>query len=135
MLCMEKLLRTTLDSECILLPPKRKLVINAGLRKKLAMALVTRYSPNNLSMKILITTASKYIPTSVHQWGQVQICNRGNRFKSHALLKSRKHTCDCTHVKVSVHPVSFTIPFQLTDPVTSMKQRWIFMNARSTWHW
>ena len=131
---MEKLLRTTLDSEYILLPPKRKLVIDAGLRKKLAMALVTRYSPNDLSMKISITTASKYIPASVRQWGQAQIRNGGDRFKSRALLKSQKRTRDCTHVKVSVHPASFTIPFQLTDAVTSMKRRWISMNARSTWH-
>ena len=99
----------TRDSEYTLLPPKRSLVIDPGLHKKLAMALVTRYSPNDPSMKISIATASKYVPTNTRQWGQAQIGNGGDRFKSRALLKGRNHTRDCTYVKVSLFHSCFFI--------------------------
>ena len=69
---------------------------------KLAMALVTRYSPDEPSMKISMATTSKYVPTSTRQWGQAQIGNRGDRFKSRALLKGQKHTHNCTYVKMSL---------------------------------
>jgi hypothetical protein len=95
------------DSDYILLPPKRKLEINSQLRKKLAAALVTRYSPDYPQMKILMTTTSKYIPESIHQWGQVQICDRGDWFKCRVLLKGQGRAHDCTYVKVSMsHPPS-----------------------------
>jgi hypothetical protein len=97
----------TSDSDYILLPPKRKLGIDSRLRKKLAAALVTRYSPDDPQMKILMTTTSKYIPESIHQWGQPQIRDGGDWFKCRALLKGQGHARDCTYVKVSMsHPPS-----------------------------
>lgn len=90
------------DSDYTLLPPQKKLIIDRSLSKKLAVALVTRYSPDDPRMKISVSTASKYIPVSVRQWGQAQIRDGGDRFKCRALLKGRRHTRDCTHVKVSV---------------------------------
>jgi hypothetical protein len=95
-----KLLKPTPDSEYILLPPKRTLEIDSKLRKKLAIALVTRYSPDDPRMKISMATASKCVPESVCQWGQAQIRNGGDRFKCRALLKGQKRARDCTYVKV-----------------------------------
>ena len=105
------------DSDYILLPPKRKLKINSRLHKKLAAALVTRYSPNNPQMKILMATASKYIQKSVCQWGQAQIRNGGNWFKCRVLLKGQKHTCDSTYVKLSTFhlPSPYCIPWLITS--------------------
>lgn len=94
----------------ILLPPKRNLDIDSRLRKKLAAALVTRYSPDNPHMKISMATASKYIPTSVHQWGQAQIHHGGDCFKCRALLKGQSHARDCTYVKVSACPSCNVLP-------------------------
>jgi len=94
--------RLITDSNYILLPPKKSLAIDGGLLKKLAAALVTRYSPDDPRMKISIATVSKYVPASVCQWGQVQIRDGGDRFKCHALLKGQAHSRDCTYVKVSV---------------------------------
>jgi len=91
------------DSEYILLPPKKSLVIDSSLCKKLAAALVTRYSPDdNPRMKVSVATASKYVPASVRQWGQGQIGGGGDRFKCRALLKGQGHARDCTYVKVSM---------------------------------
>lgn len=120
------------DSGYTLLPPKRKLVIDAKLHKKLAMALVTRYSPDDPSMKISMATASKYVPTNVRQWGQVQIRDGGDRFKSRAMLKGQKRARDCTYVKVSSPCPLFSAASWLMD--TSTKRRLIFMNAKLTWH-
>jgi hypothetical protein len=93
------------DHDYVLLPPQRKLEIDSRLRKKLAAALVTRYSPDDPRMKISMKTASKYVPTSVHQWGQAQIRDEGDHFKCRALLKSQRYACDCTYIKVSTcHP-------------------------------
>jgi hypothetical protein len=96
------------DSDYVLLPPNKKLEIDSGLRKKLAAALVTRYSPDNPQMKISIATASKYVPQSVSQWGQAQIRGGGDRFKCRALLKGRQHARDCTYVKVIAPSIFFT---------------------------
>ena len=90
------------DLDYILLPPQKRLVIDGSLCKKLAAALVTRYSPDNPQTKISVATASKHIPTSVRQWGQAQVCDGGDWFKCCALLKGQRHTRDCTYVKVSV---------------------------------
>jgi len=95
--------RCATDSDYILLPPEKSLEIDGRLLKKLAAALVTRYSPDDPRMKISIATASKYVPTSVRQWGQAQIRNEGDRFKCRALLKTQAHSRDCTYVKVSVY--------------------------------
>ena len=95
------------DSQYILLPPKQRLVIDNKLHKKLALALVTRYSPDDPRIKISVGTASKYIPASVRQWGQVQIRDGGDRFKCRALLKGRKRTRDCTYVKVRLPDLPF----------------------------
>ena len=89
------------DSDYVLLPPKRKLKIDHQLRKKLTMALVTRYSPDDPWMKVLIATTSKYVPASVRQWGQAQIRDGGDRFKCCAMLKGQRCTCDCTYMKVN----------------------------------
>ena len=97
-----KFTNCTKDSEYVLLPPKRKLEIDSKLQKKLAATLVTRYSPDDPQMKISMATASKYIPASVHQWGQAQIRDGGDRFKCHALLKGQRRTRDCTYVRVSI---------------------------------
>ena len=106
----------TKDSNCILLPPKRRLEIDNWLHKKLAATLVTRYSPDNPQMKILMATTSKYVPTSVHQWGQAQICDGGDRFKCCALLKGKRHICDCTYVKVSASQLfPYRIPLVRND--------------------
>ena len=78
----------------------RMLTIDSTLRKKLMAALVTRYSPNDPQRRILIATALKYIPASVHQWGQAHIHDSGNHFECCRLLKGQQHTHDCTHVKV-----------------------------------
>lgn len=88
------------DSDYCLLPPERQFLVDQGTRKKLAAALVTRYSPDDPRHKISIATASKYVPDSIRQWGQVQICGGGDRFKCGALLKNQKHSRDCTYVKV-----------------------------------
>jgi hypothetical protein len=98
------------DSDYILLPPKRMLEIDSKLRKKIAAALVTRYSPDDPQMKISMTTASKYVPASVCQWGQAQIRDGGDRFKCRALLKGQRHTRDCTYVKVSMSLFLITSP-------------------------
>ena len=92
------------DSNYTLLPPERKLEINTRLQKKLAAALVTRYSPDDPRMKISMATVSKHVPASVRQWGQVQIRGGGDRFKCRTLLKGQRHTRDCTYVKVSAPP-------------------------------
>jgi hypothetical protein len=97
----------TIDSGYVLLPPKRRLVIDSKLCKKLAMALVTRYSPSDPQMKISMATASKYVPASVRQWGQAQIHDGGDRFKCRAMLKGQTRTRDCTYVKVSPSSPSF----------------------------
>ena len=89
------------DSEYVLLPPTKKFAIDSGLCKKLAAALVTRYSPDNPLMKISIATASKYVPMSVHQWGQGHIRGGGDWFKCCGLLRGQRHARDCTYVKVS----------------------------------
>ena len=123
------------DFDYVLLPPKRKLEIDSRLRKKLAAALVTRYSPDDPRMKISMATASKYIPTSVHQWGQAQIRNGGDRFKCRAMLKGQRHARDCTYVKVSTTRPVFAHRVPLVNHnTTSMKLRLIFMNAKSTRH-
>ena len=84
--CLEKIANSCIeDSDYVLLPPKRKLEIDSRLRKKLAAALITRYSPDDPRMKISVATASKHVPTSVRQWGQAQIRDGGDRFKCHAL--------------------------------------------------
>jgi len=91
------------DSEYILLPPKKSLVIDSSLCKKLAAALVTRYSPDDdPRMKVPVAIASKYVPASVRQWGQGQIGGGGDRFKCRALLKGQGHSRDCTYIKVSM---------------------------------
>lgn len=100
------------DSEYVLLPPKKNLVLESGLSKKLAAALVTRYSPDNPPTKISIATASKYVPTSVCQWGQGHIRNGGDRFKCRGLLKGQRCARDCTYVKVST-AYSLVTSFQL----------------------
>lgn len=100
------------DSDYILLPPERDLAIDAGLCKKLAAALVTRYSPDDPRMKISIAVASKYVPASVRQWGQVCIRDGGDRFKCRALLKGQRDTRDCTYVKVSIYHLP--IPHQVS---------------------
>lgn len=120
----------TKDSDYVLLPPKRKLEIDSRLHKKLAAMLVTRYSPDDPHMKISMTTASKYVPISVRQWGQAQIRGGGDRFKCRALLKGKRHVRDCTYVKVSA---SQFIPYHILPTNyknTSMKPRLIFSNAK-----
>ena len=129
--CLEKIANSCIeDSDYVLLPPKRKLEIDSHLHKKLTAALITRYSPDDPRMKISVATASKHVPTSVHQWGQAQIHDGGDRFKCRALLKGQRHTCDCTFVKVSwSQPFLYWIP--MTNCVTtSIKLRSIFMNAK-----
>ena len=90
------------DSDFILLPPKKKLEIDVQLQKKLAAALVTRFSPDDPQMKISMATASRHIPSDIFQWGQAQICGGGDRFKCRVLLKSQRYTRDCTYVKVGI---------------------------------
>ncbi|KAF9779868.1 hypothetical protein BJ322DRAFT_1012870 [Thelephora terrestris] len=46
-----------------------------------------------------MTTASKYVPASVQQWGQAQISSGGDYFKCRALLKGQRHARDCTYIK------------------------------------
>lgn len=89
------------DTEYVILPPKKKLKIDNWLHRKLAAMLVTRYSPDDPQMKISMATASKHIPARVCQWGQVQICNGGNRFKGCALVKGQRYARNCSYVKVS----------------------------------
>ena len=123
-----------IDSNYILLPPKRKLEIDSRLRKKLAAALVTRYSPDDPRMKISITTASKYVPASIRQWGQAQIRDGGDRFKCRVLLKGQRHTRDCTYVKVSILKPSPYCISPANHKTVSMKLRLIFMNVKRALH-
>ena len=84
------------------------------------MALVTRYSPDDPQMKISMNTASKYVPTSVRQWGQAKICNGGDQFKCRALLKGQRQARDCTYVKVSL----FHSPFFVTSPRLTTRHKY-----------
>ena len=119
------------DSDYILLPPKRELEIDGSLHRKLAAALVTRYSPDNPRMKISIATASRHVPTRVRQWGQAQIRGGGDRFKCRALLKGQRHARDCTYVKVST-PLLFLYHVYTTNYQTiSTKPRLIVTNVKS----
>ena len=122
----------TKDSDYTLLPPKRMLKIDSWLWKKLTTALVTRYSPDDPRMKISMTTASRYVPASVCQWGQAQVCDGGDRLKCRALLKGQKHARDCTYIKVSTFYPHF--PSLANHEITSMRPRLIFMNVKPTGH-
>ena len=122
------------DSSYILLPPKRELEIDSRLRGKLAAALVTRYSPNNLQMKISIATASRHVPARVHQWGQAQIHGGGDRFKCRALLKDQKCVRDCTYVKVSAPDLLSCHVYPTNYKTISTKPRLTFMRDKSTGH-
>ena len=125
---------STKDYNYVLLPPQRKLEIDSRLRKKLAAALVTRYSPDDPQMKIPIKTASKYVPVIVHQWGQAQIRDGGDRFKCRALLKGQRHARDCTYVKVSApHPLFPYHMFPTNHVTRSTGLKLIFTNAKPTW--
>ena len=84
------------------------------------MALVTRYSPDDSQMKISMNTASKYVPTSVRQWGQVKICNGGDQFKCHALLKGQRQAYDCMYMKVSL----FHSPFFIMSPQLTARHKY-----------
>ena len=122
-----------LDSEYVLLPPKRVLEIDHRLQRKLAAALVTRYSPDDPQMKISIATTSRHVPTSLYQWGQAQVRGGGDRFKCRALLKDQRWVHDCTYVKVSKAPV-FCYTHPTNHEMISMKLELTFMNIRSTGH-
>ena len=121
------------DSNYILLPPKKVLEIDAQLQKKLAAALVTRYSPDGPQMKISMVTASRHIPASLCQWGQAQVCGGGDQFKCHALLKGQQWVCDCMFVKVN--KIMFPCHTHPTNHETiSTKLKLISMNVKSTGH-
>ena len=120
-----------LDSEYILLPPKKVLKINHQLQRKLVAALVTGYSPDNLQMKISIATTSRHMPTNLCKWGQAQVHGSGDQFKCCVLLKGQQWMCDCTYVKVSKAPV-FCYTHPTNHEMISMKPKLTFTNIRST---
>lgn len=82
--------------------PKKVLKLGEDVRTKLAMALITRYSPLQKGPKIPSFVAKRYIPTeAVLQWGRVQITEGGDRICCRAMIKPGSLGRDCTYVRVS----------------------------------
>jgi hypothetical protein len=93
--------------------PRKLLKLDEEVRTKLALALITRYSPLRKGPKIPLFVAKKYVPTgAVLQWGRVQIIEGGDRICCRTMIKPGSLGRDCTYVRVSVETINlpnFTI--------------------------
>ena len=97
--------------------PRKMLKLDDDVRTKLAMALVTRFSPLHKGRKIASFTAKKYIPTeAVLQWGKVQITEGGDKLCCRSMIKPGSLGRDCTYVRVSL--VRITPPNLPRDALT-----------------
>lgn len=86
----------------VLMRPRKLLKLDEDVCTKLAMALITRYSPLN-GPKISMSIAKKYIPTGpVVQWGRVQVAECGDRMCCREMIKPGSLGRDCTYVRVRV---------------------------------
>jgi len=93
------------------MPPRKLLKLDEDVRTKLAMALITRYSPLK-GPKISTSIAKKYIPAgAVLQWGRVQVTECGDRMCCREMIKPGSLGRDCTYVRVRL---SITIVVHFT---------------------
>ncbi|KAF9785389.1 hypothetical protein BJ322DRAFT_1020924 [Thelephora terrestris] len=79
-----------------LLAPRKRLKVNEGLRRQLADLIITRCSPDFGKHKIHMTTARKYIPDQLMEWGRAQLPGGGDMVKGSALINENRparHTC------------------------------------------
>ena len=95
---------------------------------KIAMALITRYSPLK-GPKIPLFAAKKYVPTvAVLQWGRIQVTEGGDRMCCRELVKPGSLGRDCTYVRVrlfvghaSFHPILLII-ISMRQPLIAMQE-------------
>src|ERR1700733_5510229 len=82
--------------------PRKIQKLDEDVRTKLAIALITRFSPLRKGPKIPSFVAREYVPTgAVLQWGRVQISEGGDRMCCRAMMKPGSVGRDCTYVRVS----------------------------------
>jgi hypothetical protein len=87
--------------------PRKMVRLDEDVCTKLAMALITRYSPLQKGPKIPLFVAKKYIPTeSVLQWGRLQITEGGDKMCCRAMIKLGSLGRNCTYVRVSLTGVT-----------------------------
>ena len=92
------------------MPPRKVLRLDEDVRKKLTVALITRFSPLN-GRKIPSNIAKQYIPTeAVLQWGRVQVAEGGDRMCCRGMIKPESLGHDCTYIRVGLLFV-VTFPF------------------------
>jgi hypothetical protein len=89
--------------------PRKLLALDEDVRTKIAIALITRYSPLR-GPKITLFAAKKYVPTvAVLQWGRIQVTEGGDRMCCRELVKPGSLGHDCTYVRVRLFVV--VLPF------------------------
>ena len=94
-----------IDPHYTLLAPRKTLKITEGLRRQLADLIVTRCSPDFGTQKVSTTTARKYIPDRMKEWGRAQLADGGDRIKGCALINEEtpaRRTCCFVRVSVLV---------------------------------
>jgi hypothetical protein len=99
--------------------PRRLLRLDEDVRTKLALALITRFSPLHKGHKIPLFVARRHIPTGpVLQWGRVQIAEGGDKMCCRSMIKQGSLGRDCTYVRVSLMGSHFSVslPNVITFP-------------------
>src|ERR1700753_2079403 len=93
-----------------MLDPKRTLPTNSALERQLINVIVTRCSPDSVNQKISTATAKKYVPSTVTEWGRVQIYDTGDRATGRAHRRPESSSRDSCFVRVCHIPsTSFSI--------------------------
>lgn len=102
------ILKGTLDSECRLLGPRRpyNLASNATMMKRIAAALVTRFSEMNGELVINRATAEAILghATKVEVWGRLKRMGAGDTMLACEIVRANaEDRRDATFVRVSAH--------------------------------